>query len=146
MKLKAKQVIIISISLLLVTAVAVGLYMYNRGPVNIRTSRSVDVCAINVYKEYLSDSAAARKNYDGKVLSITGRVSDIGKNQQGEPIVKLETGTDGGYINCTMDEPVSLQEGQDAIIKGLCSGMGQGEPELGIPGDVYITRAIFIKQ
>lgn len=145
MKLKAKRVAIIGVSLLMVTAVAVGFYMYNRGPVNIRTSRSIDISSNEVYGKYLTDSSSARKSYDGKVLSVTGKVSAISENQQGQPIVKMETGTEGGYVNCTMDEPVSLTEGQLATIKGLCSGMGQGEPELGIPGDVYITRAIFIK-
>ncbi len=144
MKRNAKKVAILSITLILVAAAAVGFYMYNRGPVNIRTSRSTEINAKQLYQEYQEDNINARSTYDEKILSVSGKVASISKNQQGEPVVKLETATDGGYVNCTFQEQVSMNEGEMVKIKGLCTGMGQSEPELGIPGDVYISRAIFI--
>jgi hypothetical protein len=44
-----------------------------------------------------------------------------------------------------MDIPVPhVKPGDAIVIKGLCSGLGGGDPDLGILGDVYITRATLI--
>jgi hypothetical protein len=143
---KTKKIILITIAILVIAAVSIGYYMYNRGPVNVNNSSGLPINAGALYTAYTADSVAARKKYDEKILEVTGQISEIKQNTQDQQVILLKTSSEGGYINCTMEVPASnLKVSDHVIIKGICSGIGQGDPDLGILGDVYLTRSIISK-
>lgn len=125
-------------------AFSAGYYFYNKGPVNIKTATAQKVEASTLYNAFISDSLAAQKNYSGKILIVTGSVSQTSLNQEGKPIILLKTATGSGFINCTLDEKLSadIKENQTIQLKGICSGLGEADADLGIQPDLYLERCI----
>ena len=61
-------------------------------------------------------------------------------------VVMLQTSEAGAYVNCTMEEKAAgLVENKEATLKGICTGMGMGDADLGIMGDVYLVRCYLIR-
>ena len=130
----------------LVVSIALGYYFYNKAPQSIQGSEAITIGSAQLYDLYRTDSAGAQQRFSGKVLSVTGGVVKIDKNQQGETVVSLATGLPGAYVNCSMDAlAITLHEGQKATVKGFCSGIGQGDEDLGIKPDVYLIRSILVE-
>jgi len=146
MNRKAKKSILISLLLVAVLAAAFGYYLFSKGPVDVKNSSAIKINAANLYDKFDVDSATAFKNYSGKILEVSGEVTAISVNQKKEMIILLKTNTGGASVNCTMEEdPGGIKINDPVNIKGICSGMGQGDEDLGIKGDVYLTRCFLIK-
>jgi len=146
MNKSVKTGLITGIILLILAAGGIGYYLYNKGPLNVRTASSTPVTATDLYSSYLSDTSTAQKKYSGKVLEVSGLIAEVTSNQQGEQLVLLKTGAEGGHVNCTMEEKAEgLKPGMQVTVKGICSGMGAGDADLGIMGDVYLTRSLISK-
>ena len=61
-------------------------------------------------------------------------------------VTLIKTDTDGAFINCTLEqESNALLAGQSINIKGICNGIGQGDADIGIKGDVYLVRCYLAK-
>lgn len=130
----------------LLAAIAIGYYFYNKGPEDLGTSKAVSVTAQDLYQAYLADTSVAQDKYTGKVLLVTGLIARIDKNQQDETIVSLKTNEGNAYINCSIENtPPDLTVSSEVRIKGLCSGMGQGDTDLGLKPDVYLLRCLVEK-
>ncbi|MEJ7626459.1 MAG: hypothetical protein WKF35_06330 [Ferruginibacter sp.] len=143
MKISTKKIILLSAAILFVAVFIIGYYLYNKGPVDVKNQEGIEATPNELYTFYVKDSVAAHQKYDDKVLRITGEITEITQNALNQPVILLKTSSTGGNINCTMDEPVKgLSKGNVVTIKGVCNGIGQGDDELGIPGDVYLTRSI----
>jgi uncharacterized protein (DUF1330 family) len=146
MSAKGKRNTLIVLLLLGIGIMLIGFYKYNKGPVNVKNSSAIKMEAAALYDAYQSDSIAAQKNYSGKILQVTGQVSKITDNQQGEMIVLFKTNVDGAFVNCTLqNKTMNIKPNETLELKGICSGLGQGEPDLGILGDVYLTRSILVE-
>lgn len=141
-----KKIVLFNIALLLIVGAVIGYYMYNKGPVDVKSSKGIEATPNELYTSYTKDSIAAHKKYDDKVLKVTGEVTEISQNTQKQQIILIKTSSEGGYINCTMEESVpNVKAGDTITIKGICNGIGQGDPDLGILGDVYLTRSFISK-
>ena len=140
-----KKYIILFILTIVVIGGAIGFYLFNKGPVNIKNAGATKVDAVALYKAFVKDSVQAREVYTNKILEVSGMVTRVSKNQQNQVIVMLQTNEGGAYINCTMEEAVSPAENKQAILKGICTGMGMSDPNLGILGDVYLIRCYTTK-
>jgi tRNA_anti-like len=134
------------ILLICLAGASAGYYLFNKGPLNVKNAHAIKTSAVTLYHEYAADSIAAQKKYASGILQVSGMVSKIAGNEQGEMIVLLKTNTDGAFINCTLHEKApGIKQNDSVEVKGICTGMGQGEPDLGIKGDLYLTRGIVIK-
>lgn len=143
MKSNAKKIIIISALSLLVLSISAGIYLYNKGPVDVKTLRGIPVNADELYSLFTSDSVLAGKKYTSKVLLVSGQITEVSMNASQQKVILIKTGTDGAFINCTLDEAANdVAVNRSINIKGICSGIGQGDADLGIPGDIYLTRCI----
>lgn len=139
--MSTKRKILLFVSLFLLAMAVLGYYVYNKGPENISKRKTLPVTAIELYETYIDDSLSAQNKFNGKVLLVTGVIGRIDKNQQGETILSLQTKEPNAYINCSMEHsPAGLQINDEIRIKGLCNGIGQGDADLGIKADVYLTR------
>ena len=134
------------ISLLVIAIITIGgvaYYQYNKGEVNIQNAEGIKVNAATLYEAFAKDSLKAKNIYAEKILNVEGEVSAISKNQSNLNIVQLKTATDGAYINCTAETPNdinNLKSGDKVNIKGVCKGIGEGDVDMGILGDVYLIR------
>lgn len=139
-----KTNIILLIVLLLISGSAIGYYFYNKGPVNIKNATAQKIAATELYSTFLFDSAAAQKKYSGKILVVSGIVAEINSNQQGFPVILLQTSDGSGFINCTLEakSTIPIKEKQFIKIKGICSGLGEADADLGLQPDLYLERCI----
>ncbi len=143
---RIKTILIVLIFCIAMIA-SVGYYLFNKGPADIKNNVAIKTEASALYLQFISDSTGAIKNYSGKVIEVTGEVNSISMNQQNEKIILLKTNTDGAYVNCTMEEdPGNIKIKDRVVFKGICSGIGEGDEDLGLTGDVYVTRCFIIKK
>jgi len=138
-----KKLILILIGVLAV----IGAFIYkavNKGPVNISSADAVEVPATQLYNEYLSDPAHAAGKYTTKILLVSGVAGEVippSGTRQG--LIKIKTDRSGAYINCSIESGTAVADtGQIIRVKGICSGLGEGDADLGILGDVYLTRCM----
>jgi uncharacterized protein YxeA len=145
MNSKTKKIVAVIVVLAL-AGTAIGYYLWNKPHLDVAAAASVKADATVLYNAFSTDSVAAKKNYTQQVLQVAGTISSISKNQQGQTLVLLKTATEAAYINCTMEgEVVNKKDGDAVAIKGICNGMGQGDTDLGIMGDVYLVRCYIIQ-
>ena len=138
--------ILFIVALVFVLALCIGIYMFNKGPVNVADAGAEKISTTALYHAFDTDSAGAAKKYAGRVLEVTGILESISLNQKQQKILLLKSGSDGASVNCTMEEKqTNAEAGQNIIVKGICSGIGQGDADLGIKGDVYLSRCITLK-
>ena len=121
-------------------------FLWNKKHRDVAGTDGIKIEAGVLYKNFTADAVVANKNYVQQVLQVAGTVSSISKNQQGNTVALLKTTADGAYINCTMEQAVvDVKQGTNVLIKGICNGLGQGDAELGILGDVYLVRCYLVK-
>ena len=133
--------IVITFCLLILIGVAAAFYLWNKPHQNVANAAAVKTNAVSLYKVFKTDSIAANKKFTQQVIEVSGTVNRVSKNQQNQTVVLISTNTDGAYINCTLEQDSkNIQPGQLINIKGICNGIGQGDADLGIKGDVYLVR------
>ena len=143
--MRLKKIVLV-ILLIAVIAVGIGLYMFNKGPINIEGSSGVKITATELYNAFNTDTVAAAKLYSGKILEVKGMISSVSVNQQHQEVIMLKTNMDAAFINCTLEnENTTVAEGRAVTVKGICSGIGQGDEELGIKADIYLTRSVIVQ-
>jgi hypothetical protein len=145
MNRRARNSIFFTLIVIAIAGASIGYYFYNKGPLDVKNSEAILVNAVELYGIYIQDSVT-QKNYTGNVLEVTGEVAKISLNPRHEKVVLLKTNAVGAFINCTMEENAENMALNDLVkIKGICSGIGEGDMALGIKGDVYLTRCFLIK-
>ena len=133
--------IIITCCLLILVGIAAAFYLWNKPHQDVANAAALKTDAVSLYKIFSTDSIAANKKFTQQVIKVSGTINRILKNQQNQTVVLIKTNTDGAYINCTIEQDsTNLQAGQNVNIKGICNGIGQGDADLGLKGDVYLTR------
>lgn len=139
---KVKKTILFSIVGVVAIGAAIGYYLYNKGPIDVKNASGIKIDAVALYQVFSKDSALAKKKYADKILEVSGIVFQVSQNQQNQAIVLLKTNETGAYINCTMEGPAStIKEKESITIKGICTGIGMGDVDMGILGDVYLVRS-----
>ncbi|MFM6924578.1 MAG: OB-fold protein, partial [Ferruginibacter sp.] len=124
MTVRKKYILVFLLAVAIIAGVT-GYYMYNKGPVNIKSSAAAKIEAATLYQSFLKDSVQAKKNYADKVLEVSGIIKKISKNQQNQVIVMLQTNEEGAFVNCTLEEDKpGLTENKPVSLKGICTGMG----------------------
>lgn len=131
--------------LIALTIIAVGAIfaylIYNKPAIDVKNSAGKKVIAEELYNSYIKNSENAKKSYSDKILEVNGEVVNKFQNQQKQMVILLASGASGAFINCTMegaDENIHI--GTQTSIKGICTGIGDGDLDLQIPGDVYLIR------
>jgi uncharacterized protein (DUF1330 family) len=141
MAVNTKRLFLYGIFFAALVAAIVGFYLWNKPAVDVANAEAIQTTAVDLYKSFILDSVMANKKYGQKILAVSGTVSRISSNQQNQAVVLLKTESDGAFVNCTMEEKNSaIKENSSISIKGICMGLGQGDADLGIPGDLYLTR------
>lgn len=137
---KKKKVAIVLLVIIIIAA-ASGYYLWNKPHTDVAGASAVKTDAFSLYKSFTTDSANARKTFLQQVIEVSGTVSSISTNQQNQQVLLIKTATEGASINCTMEKSVEAAKvGSTIVIKGICEGLGQGDSDLGIPGDLYLVR------
>ncbi|MEY2917890.1 MAG: hypothetical protein RIS73_1604 [Bacteroidota bacterium] len=141
----------LAILVVLLAAAAVGYYVLNKKHFSVaNTTAAAKITAVVLHQTFITDSSLAKNKFIGdetnqKVIQVEGEVSEIKKDQQDNTIILLKTATDGAFINSSMEgKTENIKVGSKIVIKGICTGYNF-DAEMGIPGDVILTRCYLIK-
>lgn len=110
---------------ILITAVMIGYYQYNKPRQSLVNQPSaVSISASELYIAYQQNETAANLKFLGKVIEVSGKLNII-NNGDGSKIFSLATGFPGGEINFQLfDKQMdpSFKKGKNIIVKGKCTG------------------------
>jgi hypothetical protein len=141
MERKTKRNIFSIFIAMIVIAAVIGFMMWNEPHRDIKDSTALKTTAVVLYSNLTKDSARMKSTLVNQVVEVSGEIKNVLKNQKGDQIILLKTNTSGGSINCTMEEKISnVKPGDTISIKGLCSGYIGGDPDIDLPGDVFLIR------
>lgn len=141
MERKTKRNIFSIFIAMIVIAAVIGFMMWNEPHRDIKDATALKTTAVVLYSNLTKDSARMKSKLVNQVVEVSGEVKNVLKNQKGDQIILLKTNTSGGSINCTMEEKISnVKPGDTISIKGICSGYIGGDPDIDLPGDVFLIR------
>lgn len=125
----------------ILTAATIGYLMWNKPHKNVIDADAVKITAAELYNSFIADSLKARTLYVDKVVQVSGEVAKVSLNLQAQQVIFITTPVSGAFINCTMEEKIkNIKEGDNIVIKAICSGYISGDADMGLPGDVFIIR------
>ncbi len=127
-----KRTVIIIVTMTALAALA-SVYLYlNQPHRSVRSEEGISIAADSLFLAFQENEDAANSLYLNKVLAVTGKIKSVEKNTAGMTVIVLETGDLMFGINCTLDGEVTLKQGDEVIVKGICTGY---------LADVVITQA-----
>lgn len=129
--MKKSRIIIIGIIGVVVIAVTAGLMMYFKPHKDFAASNpDFELTVADLVGAFSADEAAATARYvsDDMTVLVSGIISEIDTDTQGNAVIVLsQPGTEGG-VSCTLmpeesTGSITLQAGQPIRIQGQCTGM-----------------------
>ncbi len=137
---KAKKIGFI-ITILVLAGVVAGYFLWNKPHKDVSSAKGLQVNAAELYQAFITDSAAANVKYIDKVVEVKGVIKSTSFNQQQQVIVALQTNNSDAAVNCTLEQKDAvIKAGAEIKLKGICTGLGEGDADLGILGDLYLIR------
>ncbi len=123
-----KKKIFLALVLTVLGAAAFGFYLFNKPHQSIASDKpDFQLKSAAIIGEFETDENSANKKFNGKVIEVTGVVSEKTKDAQGKLNVTLQ-GEDIAGIGCVFEpaaqaKAATLSEGQEVKIKGVCTGI-----------------------
>jgi hypothetical protein len=139
---KSRVLLIAGFVFLIISTSIVYFLFYNKSHIDIKDAECKKIGSVELYQAFVRDTSTANRLYTNQIIEVTAVIEKVSQNQQKEQIVLLNSGIkEAGNINCTMEASDSdLKEKSTIRIKGICNGYMGGEVDMGIPGDVILTR------
>ena len=129
--------IITVLLILLVTASAVGYFMWNKPQRNVENEKGIQVTAVQLVKEFQANEADANKKYLDKAIQVNGTITEVKNNQDGKSTITLASDDAFTGVFCTLKaNAANLNAGSVVTIKGICSGM---------LSDVRLSEAVVVE-
>lgn len=105
---------------------------------------AIKVTSTQLFSDFSTDEAAAQKKYvpekmGDKKVEVSGEITGIGINEDGETFYTLKTSDDMFSVKCIMDkgkEVTSAKVGDTITVRGFCDGYNM---------DVIVNRCKAVK-
>ena len=134
------------VAVVFATIILIVSIVWNEPHENVMRTEAVKVKADELYQCLSASNDSLKRKYINHVIAVSGKVKNVLVNNEGKKIILLETPADGAYINCTTEEKtIEISPGRVAEIKGICLGYMNGDVEMGLPGDVFLTRCYVLQ-
>ena len=128
--------------LILILVVAAGglgyaYYLWNKPARDVSKEEGIRITAAAIFDSFTNNEQGANASFLNKAIEVTGKVSDVKKNQAGETVVYLQSSDPMFGVNCTFKEdPGAITKGSTITFKGICTGF---------LSDVVINNGILVK-
>jgi uncharacterized protein YxeA len=119
--------ILIAVILVLISAVSIGIYLFNLKPTDTRqVDAKFELEGSQLIAEFSEDETIASKKYVDHIIIVSGKVAEV-KFTGTEASVSLQSDDPMSGITCSFyaDEAntlTTLSSGDDIKIKGKCTG------------------------
>ncbi len=121
--MKRKYFILIFLFIVLCGA-GVGFYLFNK-PSPHASSKKPDytLSTAELAKAFETNETQANKTYSGKVIQVSGKVTDLITDKQGLVTIQIE-GTPGSSVSCIFEKDPGqlISKGDSITLKGFCAG------------------------
>jgi hypothetical protein len=146
MRKKITLLILLVLAAIIAIVLILGYRVWNKPHQDIYLAPSVIMTSVGLYS-YLSNNGVEKRSLlINKVVTISGTVKEVSINRLGQPVIMLKTSVNGGSVNCTMEQHEnSIKICDTVFLKGICTGYIEGDKDLDLPGDVYLTRCYQLK-
>ena len=115
--------ILIIVTLSCLAALTVGYTLYNKKHRSVENERAIELTAIDLFTAYETNETEANTKYLDKTLAVSGVISEITTNQDGNQVIILGTDDPIFGIHCTLvEENKNVIVGNAVTIKGICTG------------------------
>lgn len=131
---------------------AVGLYLFNMPHRNVQKANAdYNLSSSQIVAEYLTDKESANKKYlaedgDSKIMQITGNVSKISEDFNGQKVVLLKGADDKAGVNASFTKETNanaakLQVGETVTLKGVIRSGASFDKDLGFYENVILEKS-----
>ncbi|MDP4222800.1 MAG: hypothetical protein Q8868_05745 [Bacteroidota bacterium] len=120
------RIALIIVFFLALAGILAGIYLFELQHKDLsKVKPDFKMSAEELYKAFETDEALASSKYVEKVIEVSGTIESIKPGEENSVNVSLKTGSAMGSVICTFQKLPSgnqLKEGQNAVIRGECSG------------------------
>jgi len=133
----------------------IGLYLFNMPQRDVQSADTdYSVTTTHIVQEYLKDKDAANQKYlasdgDSKILEVTGVVSNISEDFNGQKVVLLKNEDDLAGVSATFTEETEsslngVGPGQTITVKGVIRSGASYDADLGFYLHVILEKSAVI--
>ena len=123
MKNNSKNIITILLIIVVATS-GVIFFIWNKPQRNVEHEKGIIVTAVQLVKEYQASEPEANKKYLDKAIQVSGTISEVKTNQDGNATITLASDDTFSGVFCTLKaKETNVAAGATVTIKGICSGM-----------------------
>ena len=128
--MKKKSVILLILVVIFCSAAIIAYKFWNKPFKDPLKGDAIKVTATQLFDDFNSNEAEAQQKYvpanmDDKILEITGKIIEVGNNEDGEIYYMLKTNDEMFGVKCVMDNDssgINAKVGDNVIIRGFCVG------------------------
>jgi hypothetical protein len=133
------KVLLVLIGVGLVTGGIVAYRIFTKPHRDVTQEKGLQLSAQALYDAFKANEADANAKYLDKAIQLSGEVTEVTTNQDGNKVVNFKTNDPFVVINCTFKtDPKALKPGDNIIFKGICTGY--------IPdANVVINEGVLVK-
>ena len=143
--MSVKKRIFLAVLLIMIAGALYVYKEYNRTNVDISKEKpAFNLSATELIKAFSDNASSASTRYVGKIISVTGLVKNLKKDERGYYTVSLGDTTSMSSVRCSIDSMytslvTAVKPGMKLIVKGNCTGYDEDEL-LGL--DVIVNRCV----
>lgn len=89
---------------------------------DVLAENSVSVTADELVNNYETNEHKGDSLFLNKAVTVTGKVTDVRKNQEGKTIIYLESKDPMSNVSCTLQSSANISAGNNVTVKGVCAG------------------------
>ena len=135
--MKRWKKILIVVLLFILAGLCYAYYIWNKPARDVSEEKGIQISAVAIFDSFANNEQAANASFLNKAVEVTGKVSNVKKNQAGETVVYLQSDDPVFGVNCTFkQDPGVIEKGSTITFKGICTGY---------LSDVILNEGIIVK-
>lgn len=133
------KVLLVLIGVGIVAGGIIAYRIFTKPHRDVTQEKGLQLSAQALYDAFKANEASANASYLDKAIQLSGEVTEVTTNQDGNKVVNFKTNDPFVVINCTFKtDPGELKPGDNIIFKGICTGY--------IPdANVVINEGVLVK-
>lgn len=133
---KGFKITLLVFFVLIVAGSIVAYRMFTKPRRDVTNEKGIVLTAAQLVNEFQQDETAANAKYLDKPIEVTGTITEVKDNQEGNTTLLLSSNDAMTGVFCTLKEKnSSIKTGAAVTVKGICHGM---------LSDVRIGEAIIV--
>lgn len=118
-----RKIILSLIALIILAGLSYAFYIWNKPARDVADEKGIQITAVAIFDSFSNNEQVANTQYLNKAIEVTGKVSDVKKNQVGQTVVYLQSNDAVFGVNCTFkQDPGIITKGSTITFKGICTG------------------------